>query len=226
MNYDWNFGRLAPYSEAFVQGTITTVALTAWVIVLGTALGVFLGLCLRRRGLALVVYPILDVIRAVPPLVLILFMYYLLTIQVIGIAVEAYWVYVIAMSVNLAAFTADLVRSAIETIGRKVIESGHALGMSDRQVFRHLYAPYLIRVLIPAMTTLYIGMLKMSSLASVINVAEVVYAAQTVIAEIARSLEAWLVVAAIYIVIVVPASYALRYAERTVSRGLPKGVPL
>ena len=213
MNYDWNFGRLVPYSEAFFHGTLTTLTLTIFVILLGTAGGVLFGLALRIRRVSIIAYPIIDIIRAIPPLVLLLFMYYLLTIDVIGITVSAYWVYVIAMSINLAAFTADLVRSAVETIGPKVVETGKALGMGDGQIFRHLYLPHLIRSLIPAMTALYIAMLKMSSLASVINVAEVVYAAQTVIADISRSLEAWTVVAAIYVIIVLPMTYVLRHLE-------------
>jgi polar amino acid transport system permease protein len=226
MNYDWNFARLLPYADAFFYGTLTTLALTAYVIVIGTVVGVLLGLGLRSRRFALFAYPVIDVVRAVPPLVLILFMYYLLTIDVIGTAIPAYWVYVVAMSLNLAAFTADFVRAAIGTIGNKIIESGKALGMSDPQVARHIYIPHLFRSLIPAMTALYIGMLKMSSLASVINVAELVYAAQTVSVEIARSLEAWVVVGAIYVIIVLPAAYALRYAERMFRKEMPPGVNL
>jgi polar amino acid transport system permease protein len=220
MNYDWNFARLTPYSDAFLCGTITTLTLTALVIVIGTAGGIALGIGLRSRPLATFLYPVIDVIRAVPPLVLILFMYYLLTIDVIGVAMSAYWVYVVAMSINLAAFTADLVRSGIQSVSPRVIETGMALGMSQGQVFRHLFLPHLIRSLIPAMTAMYIAMLKMSSLASVINVAEVVYAAQTVIANISRSLEAWVVVAAIYVVIVVPLAYALRHLEAVAKKGM------
>jgi polar amino acid transport system permease protein len=220
MNYDWNFGRLEPYAQAFAQGTVTTLTLTVWVVFLGTCLGILLGLGLRSRIFALIAYPVLDIIRAVPPLVLILFAYYLLTVDVVGITIDAYWVYVLAMSINLAAFTADLVRSATESIGSEVVESGKALGMTDGQVTRHLFVPHLIRSLIPAMTALYIGMLKMSSLASVINVAEVVYSAQNVISEIARSLEAWVVVAAIYVAIVLPTTYFLRYLEKLSRRGI------
>jgi polar amino acid transport system permease protein len=62
-------------------------------------------------------------------------------------------------------------------------------------------------------------MLKMTSLASVINVREVVYAAQTVIADVSRSLEAWAVVAVIFIVLVIPATYAARRVEAWAGRG-------
>jgi len=214
MNYDWSFARLAPYWKAFAAGTMVTLELTAIVILVGTLLGVSLGFIATRRVGKVVSYPIIDILRALPPLVLILFMYYLLTRQVIGVTVPAFWVAAAAMSLNLAAFTADLVRSAIENVPHGVVEAGRALGMSGRQLTIHIVMPHIARELMPAMTALYIGMLKVSSLASVINVREVVYTAQTVIADISRSLEAWIVVGLIYVVLVVPSTYALRKLER------------
>ncbi len=219
VNYDWNFGRLLPYWNAFLSGTLTTLALTILVVVFGTVFGIMVGLLLRRSGMRLMLYPVIDVVRALPPLVLILFLYYLLTRQIIGTSVQAFWVYTIAMSLNLAAFTADLVRAAIENVPVGAMDAGRALGMSHKQVTRYIVLPHVIREIIPAMTLLYIGMLKMTSLASVINVREIVYTAQTVIADISRSLEAWAVVAVIYIVLVIPATYAARRVEVWAGRG-------
>ncbi len=219
MNYDWNFGRLSPYWKAFFSGTLTTLVLTVIVIIFGTILGVLIGLLLRQRYARVVLYPIVDVIRALPPLVLILFMYYLLTRQVIGASVPAFWVCSIAMSLNLAAFTSDLVRAAIANVPSGAVDAGRALGMSHKQLTRYIVLPHVSREVIPGMTVLYIGMLKMSSLASIINVREVVYTAQTVVADISRSLEAWAIVALIYIVLVLPFTYASRRIEIWAGRG-------
>lgn len=221
MAYDWNFSRLAPYAPAFIEGAFTTVELSILVIVIGTVLGVMLGLALRDNRVGRLLNPLIDAARALPPLVVILFMYYALTEQVIGFSFTGYWVYVVAMSLHLAAFTGDLVRSSVQSIPRSLVESGRSLGMTEAQAFRHLFVPHLVRVLIAPMTALYIGMVKTSSLASVINVAEVVYAAQTVTVQTSRSLEAWVVVGAVYIVIVLPATYALRWLERRSREGLP-----
>ena len=193
--------------------------LTLLVVILGTCLGVLIGLLLPKRTVRFLLYPIVDVVRAIPPLVLLLFMYFMLTEQVIGTTILAFWVYVVAMSLNLAAFTADVVRAALENVPPSSIDAGRALGMSRKQLTRYIILPHVFREAIPAMTVLYIGMLKMSSLASVINVREVVYAAQTVIADISRSLEAWTVVAVIYVVLVVPASHLARRVEAWVKRG-------
>lgn len=219
MNYDWNFGRLVPYAEAFIKGTGVTLVLTMIVILIGTILGILLGLVLHRKYPRLIVYPLVDVFRALPPLVLILFMYYLLTRQVIGTSVPAFWVYIIAMSLNLSAFTSDLVRAAIDNVPRDTLDAGRALGMTEHQITQHIVLPRVVREIIPGMTMLFIGMLKMSSLASIINVREVVNSAQTVIADISRSLEAWTIVGLIYIVLVVPATYGARAIERWAGRG-------
>src|SRR5580658_3062832 len=101
MHYDWDFSRLIPYSHAFAVGTLVTLELTALVILLGTVFGILLGLALNNRVVRVVVYPVVDVLRALPPLVLILFLYFFLTRQVIGIAVPEFWVCVIAMALNL-----------------------------------------------------------------------------------------------------------------------------
>lgn len=219
MNYDWNFGRVLPYWKAFLSGTGMTLLLTFLVIICGTALGVLLGLLLRRRGIRVVLYPVVDVVRALPPLVLILFMYYLLTRQVIGTTVPAFWVCVIALSLNLAAFTSDLVRAAIASVPHGAVDAGRALGMSHDQLTRHIVMPHVLREIIPGMTVLYVGMLKLSSLASVINVREVVYTGQTVIADISRSLESWTIVALIYVILVVPATYVARRIEAWARHG-------
>ncbi|MDO8544478.1 MAG: ABC transporter permease subunit [Opitutaceae bacterium] len=219
MNYDWNFSRLAPYTRAFASGTATTLTLTFWVVVLGTIVGVGLGLVLRRRAAIYAMYPIIDVIRAIPPLVLLLFFYFLLSRNVIGRTVDAYWVCVIGLSLNLAAFVADLVRAAVANVPASVIDAGLALGMRRHQVTRHVVLPHVARELLPSLTALYIGMLKLSSLASIINVRDVVYAAQTVIADISRSLEAWVIVGVIYVVLVLPATYGARRLERWSRRG-------
>lgn len=178
-----------------------------------------MGLVIRRPVVSLILYPLVDIVRALPPLVLLLFLYFLLTQQVIGTTFSAYSVAVIAFSLNLAAFTCDVVRAAIDNVPKGAIDAGRALALSPRQLARYIVLPHVAREILPAMTVLYIGILKMSSLASVINVREVVYAAQTVIADISRSLEAWIVVGCIYIALVLPATFGARRIERWASRG-------
>lgn len=224
MVYDWNFGRLLPYADALLGGIATTLSLSAIVIILGTVLGVIFGILLTNKTLKVFFYLLVDVLRALPLLVLLLFMYYLLTRQVVGFAVSSYWVAVVAMSLNLSAFTADIIRSAVENVPESLEEAGRALGMNRRQVTRYIVLPHIIREVVPGMTVLYIAMIKLSSLASVIQVSELVYEGKTIISEITRSLEVWVVVGLVYIIIVIPMTYALRYIESKISTEKKEGV--
>ena len=222
MNYDWQFGRLLPYLKAFEVGTLTTLWLFVVVVVCGTMGGIIIGLLLRSRLVYAILLLPLDLLRAVPPVVLILFAYYALTDQVIGITVDTFWTCAVALSINLAAFVADLVRSASESVPRGDVEAAHVLGFSQWQTFRHITFSLILRNLAVPMLMLYIGMLKATSLGSVIGVREVVYSGQVVIASTTRSLETWVVVSAVYVVIVVPMSFAARRLETWARRGQPQ----
>jgi len=219
VTYDWNFGRLAVYREAFFLGTLNTVGLAVLVIAFGTLLGAAVGFGLRLHWVRVLLYPLIDIVRAIPPLVLILFCYYFFTEQVVGLAVPGFWVAVVALSVNLAAFVADIIRSALDEVRAEDVEAGLAVGMNAWQVRRYIIIPSVIRYAAPAITVMYIGMLKLTSLASVVNVREVVYSAQTIITDSARSLEVWVIVAGIYILLVLPSTYAARWFERALGRG-------
>jgi len=219
LNYDWNFFRLKPYASAFLGGTATTIEITVLVIIFGTILGVLGGLLMKNRIARKLLYPIIDIVRAIPPLVLLLFFYYFLTQDVIGVTVDSFLVCVVALSVNLAAFTSDLVRAAVENTPRGALDGALALGMSDRHIKLHVVLPHVLREVVPGMTVLYIGMLKATSLASVISVREVVFTAEAVITKVARSLETWVVVALIYITLVIPATYGARRLERWAKHG-------
>lgn len=214
MNYDWNFARLHPYIKAFACGTCFTIILAFLVIIFGTLLGILLGLITKKRLAKIFLYPIIEIIRALPPLVLLLFMYYFLTKQVIGATINAFWVCVIAMSLNLAAFTSDLVRAAIENVPKTSIDAGKSLGMDDLQLTLHIVLPNVFREIIPAMTLLYIAILKMTSLASILNVREIVFTAEIIITSTTRSLEAWIIVGLIYIALVIPLAYLARRLEK------------
>jgi polar amino acid transport system permease protein len=150
--------------------------------------------------------------------VVLLFLYYLLSEEVVGTTFSAFSVAAIGLSLNLAAFVAEIVRSAVDNVEAESIEAAVALGMTRRQITRYIVVPHVIRETIPALTVLYVGMLKTTSLAAIINVREVVFTAQTVIADVSRSLEAWLIVALIYVVLVVPASYLTRMVEHRLGR--------
>jgi polar amino acid transport system permease protein len=248
VNYDWDFGIvLQPaYVQALLLGLVTTLRLTGVCILFGTPLGVALGiLCSLGKpttslpqlhalrvtaprdaaaaAIGTVVVAFVDVVRAVPLLLLILTSYYALPsllergpLAAIGAPTASPFVCAaVAMSINLAVFIADLVRGAAGSISRASVISARALGMSKGLTWRRIILPEVTRELLPAIMLLYITMLKMSTLASVVALYEVLHSAEGIIQQTYRPLELYVVVCALFVAIVLPLSAAGRRLERT-----------
>lgn len=214
LSYDWHFGRLLPYSEAFFYGIGYTIALSAVTILFSSTLGMAWGIGLSRNAwLRRLTTPILDILRSLPPLVLVLFGYYFYTRDVVGVSLPAFWSFVFSVGFNISAFIADLTRAAIINTPRDYVEIGEAMGLDDKQILRTIIAPIAFRELVAPISYIYIETIKLTSLASIINVRETVYVAQAVVADISRSLEVWVIVGAIYLMMVLPLTFVVRHIE-------------
>jgi polar amino acid transport system permease protein len=215
LNYDWHFGRLLAYQDAFLSGIVTTLTLSIALIAFSTTLGLSVGILLRRGGWW--VGPariIIDILKGLPPLVIILFGYYALTSDVVGVTVGAFWAFVLSLGLNVAAFIADLTRASISNIPHEYVDMGTAIGLKRGQLIRFVIFPMAVRELVPPLSYLYVETIKLTSLASIINVRETVYVAETIITNTARSLEVWVVVGLIFLVLVTPAMLVARVLER------------
>jgi polar amino acid transport system permease protein len=219
LQYDWAFGRIAAYSGAFASGVLITILLSLATITFSLVLGAVWGVALTRYRLlrSLSLAP-LDILRSLPPLVLVLFGYFFLSPSVIGFSVSTFFVFTVFVGLNVAAFVADAVRSAITNVPREYIQLAAGLALNDRQILRYVIAPIAIRELIPPLAYLGIETVKLTSLASIINVREMVYVAQGVIVETSRSLEVWVIVSCIYIALIWPSTLLVRRIEASLKR--------
>ena len=120
MNYQWDFGGLLPYTRAFAWGVVVTIELTLLSSAIGSLCGVPLAVALR--GSPLVARPLaflIDVIRAVPTLVLIFFFYYFPYLDVFGISPPSgFTAVLLTLVIAQACYTADLIRAAIDQVSR------------------------------------------------------------------------------------------------------------
>jgi len=222
MNYDWDWQALSSYWPLIGRGCSTTLGLTAGVIATGTPCGILLALLLRvaPRPLPTFLLLFVDVIRSIPPLVLIFLSYYFLPV-ILGTGFSAVWIAWIALALYLMAFTADVVRGAFATIPAGVVDAAKAVGLSPQAILWRMELPWVARSIIPTVSLLWIGMLKNSSLASVIGVYELTHTANLIISNTFRSIETYIVVASAYLVIVLPFSVFARRLESTMHRGSP-----
>lgn len=206
MKYDWQLSLITEYWPAFVTGLTLTMKLTVVSIVAGTLIGYLLGVLMSLKVAYLKpVRVLINVYIAffgwLPLLVLMVWMYYFLPV-LFDIRFDGLTVSYIALSLNLSAFIADVIRGAIEEIPRTYIDAGRAVGMPFPLILRRIIFPEIVRISLPSMVALYINQFKWTTLASVLGVSELLHTADTIMIQTYRSLEAYTAIAVIYLVVV------------------------
>jgi len=218
-------------SRALREGLVVTIALTLVAFVAGLAIG--LGVALLRdsrfRVLRGVAWTYIWVFRAIPTLVLLLFFWNALP-QLIpalrGPNYPAFLAAAIALSINEAAYAAEIMRGGLLSIDDGQRLAARALGMPPSSVFRKVVLPQLVRVVIPPAANDFITMLKITSLASVISLREIMTNTQAVISTTFQFAE-WYTAAAIYYLVLVSIFMVLQawLERRYVWLSQPTGVP-
>jgi polar amino acid transport system permease protein len=127
---------------------------------------------------------------------------------------EAYWCAILAFSLNTAAYTAEILRGAIQAVPRGEIEAALALGMSRWLVFRLISLPRAFRLALPAYGNEIILVIKSSSLASTITLLDITGVARTLVAHTYAPYEVFLVAGALYLVLVLATTRLLAAVER------------
>lgn len=158
-----------------------------------------------------------EVVRAIPILVLILWVYYGLPI-VMGIAVNVFWAGVIALALSDSAFEAEIFRAGIQSIERGQIEASDSLGLGYIDRMRYVILPQAIRRVLPPLGNQLVYMLKMSSLVSVIGMEELTRRANELVTSQYRPLEIYTVLILEYLVLILLVSAAVRWFERRLQK--------
>ena len=192
-------GVISNHYDAFLAGARMTVAVSAVSITAGMVLGLWLGFGLlshnrliRRASIAY-----RSVWRGTPILVQLLIVFYLL--PTIGLDVPSVAAAMIALSMNTAAFQAEIFRGGLLSIPPGQVEAARMLGLGILAIRVRILIPQMMRLVLPALINETISILKNSSLISVIAVTELMRAGQQVAAVTFRPLEAYMIAALIYL---------------------------
>lgn len=154
-----------------------------------------------------------EIVRAVPILVLILWVYYGLP-QVADIAISVFWAGVIALALSDSAFQAEIFRAGIQSINRGQYEAAHSVSLNYVDTMRFVILPQAIRRILPALGNQLVYMLKMSSLVSVIGMQELTRKANELVVTEYRPLEVYTVLVLEYLVLILIVSAGVRWLER------------
>ncbi|GJL81713.1 MAG: amino acid ABC transporter permease [marine bacterium B5-7] len=153
-----------------------------------------------------------EIVRAVPILVLILWVYYGLP-QIANLSITVFWAGVIALALSDSAFEAEIFRAGIQSIDKGQYEAAHSISLSYTDMMRHVILPQAIRRILPALGNQLVYMLKMSSLVSVIGMQELTRRANELVVTEYRPLEIYTILVLEYLVVILLVSAGVRWLE-------------
>ncbi len=197
---------------------LTGVWLTARLALLSLALGLPIGLLFalaRVQSSKILAAPAavyVEVVRGTPLLVQILFIYFVL--PSFGVNIPAFWSGIIALTLNSAAYIAEIFRAGILSIDVGQMEAARSLGMTYSQAMRRIILPQTFRRVVPPLTNEGIALLKDSSLVSVIGLTELARTGQELASRYAAPLTIWPMVAIFYLLLTFPLTRVAEYLER------------
>ena len=199
MDYVFQFGVVWREFDALLLGAWLTVRLSALAMVLGLVVGVAgaLATLSRWRAARAVARIYVEAIRNTPFLVQVLFVY--LGLPSIGLRLRPDQAALLAMVINLGAYATEIVRAGVKAVPAGQLEAGTALGLSQRQLFRHVVWLPALRAIFPALGSQFILIMLASSVVSVISAEELTAVADTIVARNFRSFEVYLVVTGLYL---------------------------
>ncbi|WP_414004280.1 amino acid ABC transporter permease [Pseudarthrobacter sp. IC2-21] len=198
INWELVWGSLGPILTGAITGTIP-VALASFGLGLLLALLVALMRLSRNPALSAIARIYISVIRGTPLLVQLFVIFY--GLPSIGITISPWPSAIIAFSLNVGGYAAEVIRAAILSVPKGQWEAGHTIGMSRRQSLVRIILPQAARVSVPPLSNTFISLVKDTSLASLILVTELFRQAQQVAAFSQEFMLLYLEAAVIYWII-------------------------
>lgn len=198
-----------------IAGAGITIQITAISVGLGLIIGMFVGIA-RISNVKLLrwlaaIY--IDFLRGTPLLVQIFLIYFALPV-ILGQRVDPFLAAITACGINSGAYIAEIFRAGIQAIDEGQMEAGRSLGMTWVQTMRYIIVPQAFKNIVPPLGNEFIALLKDSSLVSVIGFEELTRRGQLIIARTYGSLEIWITVAIIYLIMTLTISRLVAYLEK------------
>ena len=199
MNYTFQFGVLAQYQTELLAGLWLTIQLSVVSILLGAAAGTVLAMLRSASGRVVraLVDGYVELIRNTPFLIQLFLIYF--GLPGVGLRVGAVTAAIIGMTINLAAYSTEIIRAGIEAIHPSQIEAGEALGFTRFQIYRYIIILPAIQKVYPALCSQFVLMMLASSICSAISATELTAAASYVQSQSYRSFEVYLAITGIYL---------------------------
>ena len=221
-NYNWGWYILDPTLEnglTNLEFLISGLGLTVSISFISIFFSLIIGFLISIPGLSKnkyvrsfnVVY--IEFFRAIPLLVLLLWVYYGLPI-VFGISLGAFLAGVISLALSDSAFEAEIFRAGLQSVELGQRDAAKSIGLNKFQELLLIVFPQAIRIILPAIGNQFVYVLKMSSLVSIIGLADLTRKANELVVTVYRPLEIYTFLVLEYLVLIIIISYLIRKLEK------------
>lgn len=202
---------LIKYYPIFLEGALVTIVIAIITVLFGTILGSILALMKisNNKVLSIISSIYIEVFRGIP-LLLQLWVIYLLTSSSLGKFVAV----CLALILNSAAYVAEIVRSGIASVDKGQMEAARSLGLSKSIAMKKIILPQAIKNILPALGNEFVAVIKETSLASVFFIGELMTVKNTITTLTYLSLEPYIIIGVIYLVLTYSISKLIKFLER------------
>ena len=199
MTYSFQFRDVFAAWEFLLDGLVLTLELSLFTMVVGLVIGVA-GAAARVYGPPWIRRPVAVYVEAIrnTPLIVQLFLIFF-GLPSAGIKFDADTAAFIALSINLGAYSIEIIRAGLEAIPRSQIEAGQSLGLSGLQVFRHVIVFPALKLMYPALASQFVLLMLATSVVSQISAQDLFHMASIIQSRTFRDFEVYIVVAAAYL---------------------------
>jgi len=229
-----------------MQGLFTTLRLSIWAGILATIFGTLMGLMRTSKSLfyRMIARSYVELMRNLPPLIIIFIFYFFLSDQIMPIiglddflrsaSVETQRIFEIlfappsmasafvsaffTLAIFEGAYITEIVRAGIESVEKGQWEAAHALALSKWHTMRYVILPQAVQRLLPALAGQFISLIKDSAIVSIISIQDLSYQGTQLMASTYLTIEIWITVSLMYLVLTLSCSLAVGKLETYMAR--------
>ncbi len=225
-NYNWGWYIVNPFLDSgstnisfLLSGLYITILISFFSIIFSLTIGFFIALPALSKNKYLLginrVY--VELVRAIPLLVLLLWVYYGLPILV-GLSLSPFMAGVVSLAISDSAFEAEIFRGGISSIPIGQHEASKSLGLNSWQRMRLIIFPQALRFILPPIGNQFVYIIKMSSLVSIVGLADLTRKANELVVNVYRPLEIYTFLVLEYLILIIFITYFVRLLEKKLSK--------
>jgi His/Glu/Gln/Arg/opine family amino acid ABC transporter permease subunit len=213
--YDW--GLIWTYRSDFAHGLLVALEVASLSIILSVIVGLLLAVArMSKPPLTWLASFYVNVCRGLPVLVTAIWVYFSLSLF-LGVNFTVFQAGVICLTLLYGAFISEIYRAALDAIPRGQREAGLALGMRPTRVFLQVVLPQATKIAIPNIGSMFIGMVKDTSVLTVIGLVELVRVAQNLNSVTFQYFVLYTAIGVVYVVVTFVLDFIFRSIERTLA---------